>query len=60
MTAALLRVAKRIEREVGVSRATSYRIARKLNRLADTVDWGSSVPSERARPKPRKSRKKRK
>lgn len=59
MTAALLKVAKRIEREVGVSRATSYRIARKLNRLADMVDWGTPVHSA-ARRKSRKSRRKKK
>jgi hypothetical protein len=36
-------VAKRIENEVGLSRATSARIARKLNELAKTVPWATPV-----------------
>lgn len=37
------KVAKRIEREVGLSRSASIRIAHKLNELAKSVDWATPV-----------------
>ncbi|MFQ5802327.1 MAG: HU family DNA-binding protein [Candidatus Methylomirabilales bacterium] len=36
-------VVKRIEHEVGLSRAASIRIARKLNELAKSVKWATPV-----------------
>lgn len=42
-------VAKRIESEVGLSRAASARIARKLNELAKTVPWVTPVDDRGSR-----------
>jgi hypothetical protein len=36
-------VARRIESEVGLSRAVSIRIAKKLNELAKSVEWAIPV-----------------
>ena len=36
-------IARRIENEVGLSRAASVRIARKLNELAKSVSWATPV-----------------
>lgn len=42
-------VAKRIENEVGLSRAASARLARKLNELAKTVAWATPVDDRGSR-----------
>jgi hypothetical protein len=39
----LASVARRLEREVGLPRADAMRIARKLNKLAGSVSWATSV-----------------
>jgi hypothetical protein len=39
----LASVARRLEREVGLPAADAKRIARKLNKLADSVSWATSV-----------------
>jgi len=36
-------VAKRLSAEVGLSHATSLRVAKKLNTLAKSVDWATPV-----------------
>ena len=41
-------IAERLSREIGTSRAASYRIAKKLNTLAGKVDW--AVPVDGAVP----------
>jgi hypothetical protein len=42
-------VAKRIEREVGLSPAISFRIAHKLNEMAKAVPWATPVADGGAR-----------
>lgn len=49
MGAALNRVARRIEREVGLSRTMSRRIAYKLNEMAKRVSWATPVEGAPAR-----------
>jgi hypothetical protein len=36
-------VAERLSKEIGTSRAVSYRIAKELNTLARTVDWATPI-----------------
>jgi hypothetical protein len=42
----LSRVVDRLVREVGLPRADSVRIARKLNKLARSVDWATPVEDD--------------
>ena len=39
----LTSVARRLEREVGLPAADAMRIARKLDKLAGSVSWGTSI-----------------
>jgi hypothetical protein len=39
----LASVARRLEREVGLPAADAMRIARKLDKLAGSVSWGTSI-----------------
>jgi len=39
----LTSVARRLEREVGLPAADAMRIARKLDKLASSVSWGTSI-----------------
>jgi hypothetical protein len=39
----LASVARRLEREVGLPTADAMRIARKLDKLAGSVSWGTSI-----------------
>lgn len=39
----LASVARRLEREVGLPGADAKRIARKLNKLAGSVSWATSI-----------------
>jgi hypothetical protein len=43
----LASVARRLEREVGLPAADAKRIARKLNKLADSVSWATSVSEKK-------------
>jgi hypothetical protein len=42
----LSRVVNRLVQEVGLPRADSVRIARKLNKLAKSVDWATPVEDD--------------
>jgi hypothetical protein len=42
----LSRVVNRLVREVGLPRVDSVRIARKLNRLAKSVDWATPLDDD--------------
>jgi hypothetical protein len=41
-------VAERIQREIGLSRTASRRIAEKLNTLARSVDWATPLGAQPA------------
>lgn len=43
MSRTLRDVARRISRELGTPKSVSYRIARKLNTLAASVDWAKPI-----------------
>jgi hypothetical protein len=45
----LASVARRLEREVGLPAADAMRIARKLDKLAGSVSWGTSIAERDAK-----------
>jgi hypothetical protein len=52
----LASVARRLEREVGLPAADAMRIARKLDKLASSVSWATSISEKNEeRRKPRVS-----
>ena len=46
MSRQLYVLARKISKKVGTSKATSYRIAKKLNTLAASVDWAEPVGND--------------